>query len=160
MRPEGSRYPGGGPYCGGRYRAPLGSLRWCWRNPGRWPGLKDHGPLARRDGQVVSRQDIEESKKRSPPPSRRVNHADLGGTPAQGAVIPKPRPTAWVWETIRRCGLKGHDTLAHSIWPNEVLERWRRDAPSFLPPLDLWRYRAFRARGMMREWSSTRGISR
>src|SRR5437764_11640106 len=68
------------------------------------------GALAWCDGQVVHYRGIEERV--SPPSSRRsVIRADVGATPAQGAVIPKPRPTAWVWERIRRCGLKGRDTL-------------------------------------------------
>jgi hypothetical protein len=57
---------------------------------------------------------IEEKREEraSPPSSRRlVTRADVGATPAQGVVIPKPRPTAWVWERIRRGGLKGRDTL-------------------------------------------------
>ena len=37
--------------------------------------------------------------------------ADVGTAPGQRSVIPKPRPTAWVWEMIRGCGLKGRDTI-------------------------------------------------
>jgi len=56
----------------------------------------------------------------SQPSARRVvKREDLGLTPAQGAVILKPRPTAWVGDDPQ-CGLKGRDTLADGIWPNEA----------------------------------------
>jgi Rv0078B-related antitoxin len=61
---------------------------------------------------------------------------DLDGTPVQGAVIPKPRPTAWVWETIRRGGLKGRDTSHMGFGPTRPGRRSRHGR----------RRRSFRAR--------------
>jgi hypothetical protein len=103
-------------------------------NPGRWPGLKDHGPLGRRDTNVhairgrrrwlwmfrsttprvaaCSKSGLpgDTDSDTSPPLSSMPTTRDnLTVTPGQRSVIPKPRPTAWVTRTLTTGAPTGRD---------------------------------------------------